>query len=509
MTVYALCVPLGGRMLIWAGAALVFALLIAAVQLLPTSEANALREFHEGYGAGIRDLKFYISYLIPNFYDFGLNTPVFTHGGYEYLYLGAPAFFGLFWAAVRLRALRAWLPITAVGLASVVLVTNPYDLIWTVIQHSKMLAQVCRSWYFLAGITASLAILSAVGIDQFLRRQSRAAPSWIGPLAIAILIGWSIHQLWLWRPHGAGFPTGWKDAVDPLVMLTAFSLAMWAIRSASGRLRVALAAALLLGVGIDYKVNGTSKRINAAVGNADQMFAQAAFPGMDDAVYQQLHEHAEYRVALDNDNPVPMDLRHYGLTTPQGVDPLAPEQYHRVLAPQGAYYDPLVIDPANEEMLQLLGVRYLLTSEDQPLYSKVKDSPLYRLLEPSNSYFKTFEYLHAQPPYHWDGAVTFQKWLPEDRQFKVSSPAGGRFVLVEQHFPGWSAAMDGKPAPLELYHDAFQAIMVPPGEHQLRFTYRSRGLRIGGVISLLTLAALGVLLLKTPPKRTPKTPAVS
>ncbi len=48
---------------------------------------------------------------------------------------------------------------------------------------------------------------------------------------------------------------------------------------------------------------------------------------MDPEVYKQLRDHAKYRILLDENNPLPVEFRHIGLTTPQGYDPFIPQQY--------------------------------------------------------------------------------------------------------------------------------------------------------------------------------------
>ena len=51
----------------------------------------------------------------------------------------------------------------------------------------------------------------------------------------------------------------------------------------------------------------------------------------------------------------------------------------------------------------------------------------------------------ASPPFGWDAAAAVRAWLPERRAFAVNSATGGRFTLHEQFYPGWSAAIDGRP----------------------------------------------------------------
>ena len=65
------------------------------------------------------------------------------------------------------------LPALVLGLVSVLFVTNPFGIVWAVIRHSSLFAQVFRDWYFLAGITLAAAPLAAFGLDDFLGRKSR------------------------------------------------------------------------------------------------------------------------------------------------------------------------------------------------------------------------------------------------------------------------------------------------------------------------------------------------
>jgi uncharacterized membrane protein YfhO len=85
------------------------------------------------------------------------------------------------------------------------------------------------------------------------------------------------------------------------------------------------------------------------------------------------------------------------------------------------------------------------------------------------------------------------RWEPETREFDVRSETGGRFELAEQFFPGWQATVDGQPAPIERWSEAFQAVQVAPGEHRVVFRFRSSGLRVGALVSLLAILGLAVV----------------
>jgi len=505
MLSYAAFEPERLKAILWTGAALAVSLVLAMVQLLPAVEVLGQKIVSPAYGVGVRRPDFYISYFIPNYFDFGLHTPIYTNPGGEYLYLGAPAFFGILWLMFDRRTLRAQLPILAVGVLALVFVSNPFGLVWNLIRHSNLLAQIVRSWYFLAGVTLSAAGLAAAGLNSFLLRDSRPTPRWLNPLALGLLGAWSAREIWIWIPGGSKFSSGWRGAIDPLVMLALFAFSIVVVRGEKGLRRACLAAALLVAVGVDYKVFGTSKRVNAMELNIDRVMSIGLLPGMADSAYREIRGHPEYRVALDASDPNPAELRHYGLTTPQGEDPLAPAQYLTGVIPprdrQGVTQWSILIDPTEEELLQLLGVRYFITTDGQPLFERLRADRDYRAVPPLDYYFKVFEFSKAQPMYRWPGQVLSTAWEPKRRDFKLNSSIGGQFILTEELLPGWRAAVDGQAVSVELWNGAFQSVKVPQGNHTLSFSFHAPGLRLGAVVSLVSIAAL-VLIVGLPRNRT-------
>ncbi len=473
-------------------------LLIAAVQLLPARDATAMKVFEPRYSGGFRNPEAYVSYLLPNYFDFGMHHRPTQHWAGDYLYLGAPAFLGLVLLARRKKWLDV-LPALSILVASLVGATNPFGLVWAVVRHSNLLAQICRDWYFLAGLTLAAAPLAAFGLDYCLKQARRPVPRWFTLMTIGLLTGWSARQMLVWFPIGSDFPSGWRSAIEPAVTLILFSLAIFILPAQHGLFRIGLIAALLLTVAVDYKVFGTSKWPNASESLIRDNFA--SFPEIDDAIYKQLRLNIEYRNALDLLGPFPPDLRHYGLTTPQGYDPFLPAQYQKLMTEIAHFRTNWLIDidPANEAALRLLGVRYFISAEVAPLYRQLSKNPDFRLLEPSLTYYKVFEFAKAKPPYGWvlegsNGSVRRIRWEPEAREFDVRSEAGGRFELAEQYFPGWQATVDGKPALIERWSEAFQAVQVAPGEHRVAFRFRSFGLRVGAVLSFVGILGLGVVI---------------
>jgi hypothetical protein len=472
-------------------AALLFSIALAAVQFLPAWEARALKNPENKYGSGIKELIYFVSYIVPNYFDFGMNVPVLTNLRKEYLYLGAPGIAGLL-LLLRRRTWLATLPFLAILAVSLIALTNPYDIVWNLVKNSTLLSDLCRSWNFLAGISFALAPLAAIGLDDFLQRSAAPSRNWLTIVAIALLVAWATWEL-LHFP--ADLAHGWAAAIPTVVMLGIFVIALVALRSADGRTRTILATALLLGVAVDYKVFGTSKRFNAAPQPGSLPYTTSTYPAMEDASYLDIQAHRDYRVLLDLTGPFPPTLRHIGLRTPQGFDPFFTRQYRELLGEETHFRTAweFEIAPDQTDLLQLFGVRYLITSEMGPLYARVLASPDFRQNGKFDRFYKVFEYRDAHPPYGMEGdpAATRQvAWTPERRDFEIHSASGGRFILAEQLFPGWSAEVDGKSVPIARWRGAFQAIYLSPGDHQVHFQFASPGFRKGLWISLASLLAL-------------------
>jgi hypothetical protein len=325
-------------------------------------------------------------------------------------------------------------------------------------------------------------------------------------LIISLLAAWPVRQMLVWFPPGSDFPPGWKSAVAPSITLTLVFLGIFILPAERGAFRAALVAALLLTVGVDYKVFGTSKWFDASEGSGGGTYDR--LPGLDDVVFQRLRADTEHRIALDTTSPFAPELRHYGLTTPQGFDPMLTTQYQSLIKETEHFRSSfeIDIDPANKTALDLLGVRFFLTSKDGPMFSRLSTDPEFRLLQPATSRLQVFDYLKAQPPYGWvsgsgDQGARSVLWQPEARDFIVHSEAGGRFSFAEQADPGWQATVDGSPVGIDRWSGAFQSVPVPPGEHRLTFRFCSFGLRVGALVSLAAAILLVLLFLRSPATR--------
>ena len=93
------------------------------------------------------------------------------------------------------------------------------------------------------------------------------------------------------------------------------------------------------------------------------------------------------------------------------------------------------------------------------------------------------------------GEVSLQALEPEHLALSVSAEQPCILVLSELDYPGWRAAIDGRPAGLLRADGAFRGLVVPACQHAVTLDFRPAALAWGALISAATLlAALAWLL---------------
>jgi hypothetical protein len=201
--------------------------------------------------------------------------------------------------------------------------------------------------------------------------------------------------------------------------------------------------------------------------------------------------------------PHSTDLRHYGLTTPQGFDPFLPEHYKQAVEQFVPFYSnrEFRVDPLDVAFLQYFGVKFVMTARGTEVADALQAPPGFQLLEPTNTFFQVYEYRDALPVWRFQGDVQVLRWTPEHRGFEVDSETGGPFALLEQFFPGWHAYVDGTEVGIARWKKTFQAIDLPPGHHQVAFIYRPASLRIGAAVSSGALIVLLLVMWRMRPGR--------
>ena len=56
--------------------------------------------------------------------------------------------------------------------------------------------------------------------------------------------------------------------------------------------------------------------------------------------------------------------------------------------------------------------------------------------------------------------------------------------MAQTYYHNWQAEIDGRSATIFRANHAFQAVLVPPGKHQIHFFYQDRTFQIGAAISV-------------------------
>ena len=86
-------------------------------------------------------------------------------------------------------------------------------------------------------------------------------------------------------------------------------------------------------------------------------------------------------------------------------------------------------------------------------------------------------------------------------EVKCDAKAPSILVLADNHYPGWTAYVDGRAAEVLRVNYGQRGVYVPEGVHLIRFVYRPNSLLVGLAVSFLTGAALCLVSLSPLSKR--------
>lgn len=90
------------------------------------------------------------------------------------------------------------------------------------------------------------------------------------------------------------------------------------------------------------------------------------------------------------------------------------------------------------------------------------------------------------------GTARIASYSAEKVAIEISATRPAELVLSDTWFPGWKAAVDGRPAPINRVDYLLRGVPVPPGTHRIVFTYDPVSFEVGWQVSLgatLVLAA--------------------
>jgi hypothetical protein len=80
--------------------------------------------------------------------------------------------------------------------------------------------------------------------------------------------------------------------------------------------------------------------------------------------------------------------------------------------------------------------------------------------------------------------VLSSRFDTQDMEAQVQASGPAIVVISQTYYHDWKALVDGTPTPLLRANDAFQAVQVPAGKHEVRLVYVDKAFQIGAVISI-------------------------
>ncbi len=147
--------------------------------------------------------------------------------------------------------------------------------------------------------------------------------------------------------------------------------------------------------------------------------------------------------------------------------------------------EPLLEDARLELRLYRVACRprvYLSAAE--PVDERAAAATLHRGLAAGQSIWEA-----PSPALAAEGSVTLVTDEPEEMVLDASASGPTALVINDELTPGWTATLDGAPAPLYVTNVAVRGLALPAGHHRVELRYRTPGLTAG-----LWLSALGLLL---------------
>ena len=92
------------------------------------------------------------------------------------------------------------------------------------------------------------------------------------------------------------------------------------------------------------------------------------------------------------------------------------------------------------------------------------------------------------------GTAQIVSYAPNDVRLHTSTDGDAWLVLSDTYYPGWTASVDGQPAPVLRGDVLFRVVPVPAGEHDVELRFEPSSVKIGLGISLVCLlcVALGI-----------------
>jgi hypothetical protein len=94
------------------------------------------------------------------------------------------------------------------------------------------------------------------------------------------------------------------------------------------------------------------------------------------------------------------------------------------------------------------------------------------------------------------GEALVLRYAPDEVVVSADMSAPGWLVLLDSHYPGWTARVDGERTRILRADHCFRAVAVPAGRSTVRFAYRPASFLVGTLLAAAALACVGFVCLR-------------
>ena len=88
--------------------------------------------------------------------------------------------------------------------------------------------------------------------------------------------------------------------------------------------------------------------------------------------------------------------------------------------------------------------------------------------------------------------LTIEDAGPNTVFIEAHTPSPGFLVLRDTYYPGWIAFVDGVQTEIQRADYLFRAVYLSEGSHRVVFPFRPLSVKLGAVISLLSLLSVAM-----------------
>ena len=397
------------------------------------------------------------------------------------VYLGAPvvAFAGV--AIARVRAAR---PIALVAAFMLVVALGRYTPLYAAYRAVVLPERLARyPEKHLGAVVVLVAVLAGVGATHaFASARARRIAGIFGALALAFVVG---------RSWGAGLACA---AVAGALVIKRPSLAIAAV--AAHLATEGWNVQPLVPRGALTRVPALLEPIAAATATPRPRLYRP--PGLQPK--SNAHGLAEFSVA-ERDTAIANAAAPFGFAHVPGFDAALDPRWHEV-------WDAGARDGA--QLLARFDVRWIILPAaavaQTPFVARAELGGLV-LAENERRRPRAFVAVSLDRLDDAPAPCAIASPRPEAIDLSCTAPVAGYAILLDSFAAGWSATVDGTPAPIVRADEVARAVAIPTGTHAVAMRYRTPGLRPAALVSLAAWLLWCVLFARRRGAATPAAPA--